>query len=84
MTAFDPQPPAVDRLQSARKRRSERSDEMVSGWFRKDRQPAPPPADGAASPAAAGLELTDQIHGEIKRLCTVGDRLVKRDELGPP
>ena len=56
---------------------------MVFGWFRKDRQPAPPPADGAPSPAAAGLELTDQIHGEIKRLCTVGDRLAKRDELGP-
>lgn len=55
---------------------------MVFRWFRKDKQLAAPRADEAASQAAAGLELTDEIHGEIERLCTIGDQLAKRDKYG--
>ena len=55
---------------------------MVFGWFRKDKKPTPARADEAASRAAAGLELTDEIHGEIKRLCAVGDQQAKRAEYG--
>lgn len=56
---------------------------MVFGWFRKDKTRKPPPADQVMPQVAAGLELTDEIHGEIKRLCAVGDQQAKRGEFGP-
>ncbi len=43
---------------------------MVFGWFKKDKKPAAKPA-ALVHPSA---ELSDEMHEEVKRLCSEGDQ----------